>query len=143
MQNPILADVDKSISERLGDMKPLVKAGRIIFFLNETTGDYALYDESDPITFKTTDGDKTTMTYYGQGGYVSLDLTYKRGTNELLKCAFTTYGDEGHLGEIRHYYGDTDGDGRFDRFSDREAGKFYEQKDMQWVLIDSAQLKDK
>lgn len=132
----VAAGFDRRESEREANMRPLVKAGPLLIRLNETTGDYTVYDEGDAIAVKLTDGDQTLVSYFGREDRVSLGLSYKRGTTELRDLAFTTFGQGGHsAGPIKHVYIDVDGDGRFDRFSDHEAGKLYEQKDLQWVLL--------
>lgn len=132
----VAGGIDRRESERSASMKPLVKAGPLLIRLNETTGDYTVYDEENPIVLKATDGDQTLELHYARDGRFSLDLSYQRGTTELRHIAFTTFGEGGHsAGPIKHMYIDIDGDGRFDTFSDHDAGKLYEQKDLRWVFV--------
>ncbi|HUE69487.1 MAG TPA: hypothetical protein VMP01_01250 [Pirellulaceae bacterium] len=136
IEKMVAAGFDRSESEREANMRPLVKAGPLIIRLNETTGEYIVYDEGATIAVKMTDGDQTLVSYFGLEDRVSLGLSYKRGTAELRDVAFTTFGEGGHsAGPIKHTYIDVDGDGRFDRLTDYEAGKLYEQKELQWVFL--------
>ena len=139
-----LAEYDRHEKDLMANLRPLVKAGPLVIYLNESTGDYLVCDErGDPVTLKLTDGDETNMTYFGpDGGHVTVELSYKRGTTELRHSAFSTFGDGGYLGgNDKYIYLDIDGDGRIDRLFDWEVGKLYEQKDMQWVLIQSVKTK--
>jgi hypothetical protein len=137
------AGVDRREVEREAHMRPLVKAGPLLVRLNESTGEYAIYDREDPIVLKARDGDQTTVSYYALGGRVVVDLLYKEGARQLAHSGFSTFGDGGHLaGENKYLYLDTDADGRFDKFFDYDAGNLYELNDLRWVLTVSGLGKD-
>jgi hypothetical protein len=138
------AGIDQREVEREANMKPLVKAGPLLVRLNESTGEYAIYDREDAIVLKAKDGDQTTMSYYALGGRVVVDLLYKDGAGELAHSGFSTFGDGGHwAGENKYLYVDTDADGRFDKFFDYDAGNLYELNDLRWVLTVSGLGKDR
>lgn len=114
--------------ERLRNLVPLPSPAPFRLFLDESTGDYVVYKGGEMIASQVTTEDETMITYYGKASHASCDFIYRKGTNELLQAAHFSYGRGGVLGPLKHYYLDSDGDGRFDSFSDHGADKTYELK---------------
>jgi hypothetical protein len=113
-----LAEIMGKTPEDIIPFKPYVKAGPFVVFREEITGNYTILKDRQLMVMETSDGDETTVAFYGRGQHASCEFTYKHDTKEVVRVVYTAYGEKGALGMFRHCFFDTNGDDRFDRFFD-------------------------